>query len=121
MQPLLSTALVLSAPQDSRDLTERFEVSEGVVVNLWAESPQLYNPTGIDVDPRGRVWVIEDADYRSWNGSNKGLERPNGNRVVILEDTDGDGAADSSKVFVEDPDLKGPHGICVVPPRVYVS
>ena len=92
MQALLITALALFASQDSRVLTDRFEAPEGLVVSLWAESPQLYNPTGIDVDPRGRVWVIEDADYRSWNGANKGkavaATEPKGLRRASLGGSD---------------------------------
>src|SRR5215217_646053 len=59
---------------------------------VWAESPQLYNPTSIDVDHRGRVWVTEAVNYRSFK--NKGehiLHHEKGDRVLILEDTDGDG------------------------------
>ena len=121
MHPLLITAVVLSALQDPSILTDRFEAPEGVVVSLWAESPQLYNPAAIDVDPKGRVWVAEAVNYRRWGGRNPGVDHPEGDRIVILEDTDGDGAADSSKVFVQDADLTAPLGICVVPPRVYVS
>ena len=81
----------------------------------------VYNPAAIDVDPKGRVWVAEAINYRKWGGRNPGVDHPEGDRVVILEDTDGDGSADSSKVFVQDADLTAPLGICVVPPRVYVS
>lgn len=121
MQSLLIAAFVLSPSQDTTSLTERFEAPDGVEVSLWAESPNVYNPTAIDVDPKGRVWVTEAVNYRRWGGRNPGVDHPEGDRVVILEDADGDGVAESSKVFVQDADLTAPLGICVIPPRVYVS
>jgi putative membrane-bound dehydrogenase-like protein len=89
---------------------------------VWAESPQLYNPTNIDVDAKGRVWAVEAVNYRDFN--NKGeayFFRPKGDRVVILEDTDNDGKADKSTVFVQDTLLTAPMGIGVIGNKVYVS
>jgi hypothetical protein len=34
-------------------------VPDGLEVTLWAESPLFFNPTSIDVDYRGRIWVAE--------------------------------------------------------------
>jgi hypothetical protein len=52
--PLL--ALLALAPQSApADL--HLELPEGLEAALWAESPALFNPTAIDVDPRGRLWV----------------------------------------------------------------
>ena len=44
-----------------------------------------------------------------------------GDRILILTDTDGDGRADSSKVFVQDKDLRAPLGLAVIGNRVVVS
>lgn len=89
---------------------------------LWAESPMLYNPTNIDVDRKGRIWVTEAVNYRNYNNdSTKALHHPAGDRVMILEDTDGDGQADQSKVFVQDKDLISPVGIAVIGNQVIVS
>ena len=89
---------------------------------LWAESPMFYNPTNIDVDAKGRIWVTEAVNYRNYNNdSTKALHHSQGDRVMILEDTDGDGRADASKVFVQDKDLVSPLGIAVIGNRVYVS
>ena len=89
---------------------------------LWAESPMFYNPTNIDVDAKGRLWITEAVNYRNYNNdSTKALHHPDGDRVMILEDTDGDGRADASKVFVQDKDLLSPLGIAVIGNRVYVS
>jgi len=89
---------------------------------LWAESPLFNNPTNIDVDYRGRIWVTEAVNYRNFNNdSTKVLHHAKGDRVMILEDTDGDGKADASKVFVEDKDLVSPLGIAVIGNRVFVS
>ncbi|MEZ6020657.1 MAG: hypothetical protein R3F17_11295 [Planctomycetota bacterium] len=38
-----------------------WQVSGGATVNLFAESPGLFNPTAIDVDDAGRVWVAEGS------------------------------------------------------------
>ncbi|MCC6407353.1 MAG: DUF1080 domain-containing protein [Planctomycetes bacterium] len=103
------------------DLGDRFETAPGLGVTLWAQSPHLYNPTALDVDARGRLWVAEAVNYRKWNGRNPGLGFPEGDRVVILEDTDHDGVCDSSKVFVQDTDLVAPLGIAVLGARVIVS
>lgn len=90
--------------------------------SLWAESPMFYNPTNIDVDAKGRIWVTEAVNYRNFNNKpDKTLHHAEGDRVVILEDTDGDGKADASKVFVQDKDLVAPLGIAVLGNRVFVS
>lgn len=114
-------ALVLAfLPQAASELALDFEVADGLEVTLWAESPQLFNPTALDVDERGRVWVTEAVNYRLWN--NPGAKgRRAGDRVVVLEDTDGDGSCDSSRVFAQDPELVAPLGICVLGERVLVS
>lgn len=123
-------ALAFAAPQSEEsppaappatDVTPLFRVAEGLAVTLWAESPNVFNPTAIDVDARGRVWVTEAVNYRKWGGRNPGLAHEGGDRVVILEDTDGDGVADSSKVFVQEKDLVSPIGIAVIGDRVFVS
>jgi putative membrane-bound dehydrogenase-like protein len=118
---LLVPLLPLQEDSAPRDLTDGFEVADGLRVTLWGESPMLYNPAAIDVDERGRVWVAEAVNYRKWDGRNPGLDHPKGDRIVILEDTDGDGDADKSTVFAQDTDLVAPLGIAVVGSRVFVS
>ena len=77
---------------------------------LVAAEPMILNPTNIDIDPRGRIWAIECLNYRSYME-----QRPEGDRVVILEDTDGDGVADKEKTFFQSKELTNPLGICVLP------
>ena len=99
-----------------------FILPAGWNATLWAESPLFYNPTNMDIDMRGRIWVTEAVNYRDFN--NKPENRLNfeeGDRVMILEDTDGDGICDSSKVFVQDKDLVAPLGIAVIGHKVFVS
>jgi putative membrane-bound dehydrogenase-like protein len=89
---------------------------------LWAESPLFYNPTNMDVDTRGRIWVTEAVNYRNFNNDSlHHLHFAKGDRVMILEDTDHDGVADVSKVFVQDKDLISPLGIAVLDNKIYVS
>ncbi|MEJ7738626.1 MAG: PVC-type heme-binding CxxCH protein [Chitinophagaceae bacterium] len=89
---------------------------------LWAESPMFYNPTNMDVDIKGRIWVTEAVNYRDYNNDpSTFLHHPKGDRIMILEDTNGDGIADTSKVFVEDRDLISPVGIAVIGNKVVVS
>ena len=89
---------------------------------LWAESPMFYNPTNMDVDIKGRIWITEAVNYRNFNNdSAKFLHHAKGDRVIILEDRDGDGRADTSKVFVQDEDLISPLGIAVIGNKVIVS
>ncbi len=93
-----------------------FKVPEGLEVTLWATSPMLYNPANMDVDAKGRVWISEGVNYRSKSG-----RRPAGDRIMVLEDTDGDGKADKSHVFVQDPELTCPLGVAVFDNVVVVS
>jgi hypothetical protein len=87
-----------------------FKTPDGLTASLVAAEPDVVNPTNIDVDHRGRVWAVECVNYRRY-----GKIRPEGDRVVILEDKDGDGAADKSKVFFQSKELTNPLGICVLP------
>ena len=90
-----------------------FIVAKGLAVKPFA-TDQLSNPASIDVDDRGRVWVAEAFNYRK-------KTRQEGDRILILEDTDQDGRADQSKVFYQDPDIDGVHGVCVLGNLVIVS
>src|SRR5690606_12788251 len=65
----------------------------------------------------------EAVNYRTFNNdTTRNLFHPDGDRIVILEDTDHDGKADAAKVFVQDKDLHAPLGIAVIGGNsVYVS
>ncbi|WP_247237693.1 PVC-type heme-binding CxxCH protein [Telluribacter sp. SYSU D00476] len=123
-----TTLLPPSAPQRAflpvvaEDSTRLYAPAD-LDVTLWAEAPLFYNPTNMDIDARGRVWVTEAVNYRDFNTKpgERLSHRPKGDRVVILEDKDGDGKAESSKVFVEDSLLTAPLGIAVIGNKVIVS
>lgn len=94
-------------------------VAPGLEATLFAAEPMLANPTDIDVDARGRVWVCEAYNYRPAVNGNP--TRKEGDRIVILEDQNGDGKADVSKIFYQGADIESPLGIWVQGNKVIVS
>lgn len=96
------------------------KVYDGLQVELFASEPMFSNPTNMDIDSRGRVWITEAYNYRNqYNPKNP--YRKEGDRIMILEDTDGDGKADESKVFYQGTDVNAALGICVLGNKVIVS
>jgi putative membrane-bound dehydrogenase-like protein len=73
-------------------------LKEGYAVNAWAAEPMVAQPMAFCWDDRGRLWVAENLDYES---REEGFSNAGNSRILILEDTDRDGAADSRKVFME--------------------
>lgn len=99
--------------REPKDAVAGLDVAEGLEATLFASeasNPAMLNPTSIDIDHLGRVWVCEVVNYRHRNG-----ERKEGDRILILEDTDGDGIADKQTVFHQGHDVDSAHGICVLP------
>ncbi|MGZ8541990.1 MAG: PVC-type heme-binding CxxCH protein [Chitinophagaceae bacterium] len=94
-------------------------VAEGLEITAMATEPMLQNPTNIDVDERGRVWVCEAYNYRPDINGNP--TNALGDRILILEDNDGDGKADTAKIFYQGPELNSPLGICVLGNKVIIS
>lgn len=94
--------------------------TDDVQVTLFAHEPMLINPTNIDIDERGRVWVCEGYNYRySLNPDNP--YKKEGDRIVILEDADGDGVADKQTIFYQGEDINSALGIAVLGNKVIVS
>ncbi|SHN33166.1 putative membrane-bound dehydrogenase domain-containing protein [Cyclobacterium lianum] len=126
---LFSSGCQQEAPRQPFSLGEKYYddstglyLPEDLQATLWAESPQFFNPTNMDVDAKGRIWVTEALNYRLFrNDPEKFKNHAAGDRVMILEDADGDGVAESSKVFVQDEDLTAPLGISVIGNKVIVS
>jgi putative membrane-bound dehydrogenase-like protein len=93
-----------------------FKVPEGFEVTLWAATPMVHNPTNMDIDRDGRIWIAEGVRYRQhW------ARQPEGDRIIVLQDTDGDGKADSTHTFVQEPGLISPLGVAVIDNKVIVS
>jgi len=106
----------------ARNDSTRLYLPDDLEATLWAEAPMFYNPTNMDIDARGRVWITEAVNYRKFNNKpDERLDHPDGERIMILQDTNGDGKADNSKVFVQDPDIVSPLGIAVVGNKIIVS
>lgn len=97
-----------------------FKVADGLQVELFASEPRMTNPTNLDIDYRGRVWLTEGFNYR-FNINTSHPHKDIGDRILILEDTDGDGKADTSKVFYQDSSINAALGIAVLGNKVIVS
>lgn len=75
---------------------ENFELLDGYQVNLFASNPMLANPIHMHWDSRGRLWVACSWAYPQLKPGEVANDK-----IIILEDTDGDGAADKSTVFAD--------------------
>jgi putative membrane-bound dehydrogenase-like protein len=117
--PLFSLVLTALVPADTppAEALKTMSVPKGLVVQLFAAEPLVSNPTNLDVDERGRVWVTESGNY---DASPEEFDAK-GDKIVILEDTNGDGRADKRKVFYEHPSLNAPMGLALAPGRVYLA
>jgi putative membrane-bound dehydrogenase-like protein len=98
----LQTATPPLSPEES---AKKWHVREGYRIELVAAEPVVLDPVAFDWDAKGRLWVIEMADYPlGMDGNGKA-----GGRVVMLEDSNADGRYDKRTVIVND--LSYPTGI----------
>lgn len=82
------------APLPPDEATRTVRVPDGFDVTLVASEPDVVQPISFCFDDRGRLFVAEALNYGEWQATGN-------DRIVILEDTDGDGRAESRKVFYE--------------------
>lgn len=99
---------------------DNFDVADGLEVTTFAHEPMLIKPTNLTVDEHGRIWVLEGHNYRVSFREDHAV-RPEGDRIVILEDTDEDGVADTETTFYQGRDIDAAMGIAVLGDKVYVS
>lgn len=80
------------------EAVDAMTVREGFKVNAWASEPMITQPMAFAWDDRGRMWIAENRDYET---RGRGFSGSGDSKILILEDTDRDGTADSRKVFAE--------------------
>jgi putative heme-binding domain-containing protein len=84
-------------PDPDPELERRtFQVAEGFEVNLFAADPLLAKPIQMNFDAAGRLWVACSEVYPQIKPGQKANDK-----IIILEDTDGDGKADKTTVFAD--------------------
>jgi len=84
-------------PAPLSEAAARMLVPEGFGVELAAGEPDVRQPIAITIDPRGRLWVAECYSYPRWIKDGRGGR----DRILILEDADGNGSLEKRKVFRE--------------------
>ena len=80
--------------RSSRYAVAGLTTANGLEATLFTSEPTITNPTNIDVDHLGRVWVCEAYNYRPAINGNP--TKNEGDRIMVLEDTNGDGKSDKS-------------------------
>jgi glucose/arabinose dehydrogenase/lysophospholipase L1-like esterase len=104
----------ITSPQESM---KKMTLPEGYEINLFAsevEFPELENPVQIAFDAKGRLWVACMPTYPMYLPGT-----PPNCKILILEDTDGDGKADKKIVFADK--LHLPTGLEVADGGCYVA
>ena len=85
-----------NGPVAPAEAAGKMTLPEGFTATLFASEPDVRQPIAFTLDHRGRLWVAENFTYPAW------LQKPTEpDRIIILEDTDGDGHFDRRKVFWE--------------------
>ena len=82
-QPNAKYSVVEGVPRNISPPND-FVVPDSLAIEVFAASPMIHSPVAMDVDPQGRLWIIEDN---------------RGSRVTVLADTDHDGKADKATPF----------------------
>lgn len=115
----LLDSLSESQKREPQNALKGLSIHPELELKVFATEPMLQNPTNIDVDAKGRVWVLEAYNYRP--GINGNPTNAEGDKILILEDSNGDGLADKRSIFYQSKDLNSPLGIAVLDSMVIVS
>jgi len=100
--PVLSVSAF--AQRDLKDIPDpdpeierkSFIVADGFEVNLFAADPAIAKPIQMNFDPQGRLWIASSEVYPQIAPGQVANDR-----ILIVEDTDGDGRADKTSKFAE--------------------
>lgn len=87
---------VLNAGLSGIEAAKAMTPPKGFKITLAASEPDVVRPISFTIDARGRLWVVEGHTYPTPAPEGQGKDR-----ILILEDTDGDGTLDKRKVFME--------------------
>lgn len=90
------SSIRITSPQESK---KKFELPDGFEINLFAsevEFPELKNPVQFAFDNKGRLWVCTMESYPQYLPG-KNVD----DKILIFEDTNGDGRADKQTVFAD--------------------
>jgi putative heme-binding domain-containing protein len=104
--------------KDGKEALDALKVPAGYKIEQWAteqEFPDLAKPVTMAFDNKGRLWVAVIPSYPHWR---PGDAKPN-DKILILEDSNGDGKADKQTVFADHLNL--PIGFEIAADGVYVT
>lgn len=76
-----------------------FDIEPGFEIGLFAAEPMIEDPVAMAFDENGRLWVVEMQSYMPDIGGHDELVPTS--RIMVLDDVDGDGSADTATAFVE--------------------
>lgn len=92
-----NTEKAATSPMAPDEVVKTAKLPPGFVLSVFAAEPDVQNPISITTDERGRLWVAENY---SWAGGGAGgFDGEQRDRIVVLEDSDGDGKHDKRTVF----------------------
>ena len=83
-------------PADAALEKATFVVADGFEVNLFAADPAIAKPIQINFDRQGRLWIASSSVYPHIEPG-----KPSNDRILVLEDLDGDGVSDKTHVFAD--------------------
>jgi putative heme-binding domain-containing protein len=84
-------------PDPDPDIERKsFVVADGFEVNLFAADPMLAKPIQMNFDPSGRLWVASSEVYPQIAPGQTANDK-----ILVLEDTDGDGRSDRTSIFAD--------------------
>ena len=87
------------SPMSPQDALKALKLPAGFKATLFAAEPDVQNPIGMAWDAKGRMWVAENYTYAE---RAKRFDLGLKDRVIILEDKDWDGVAETRKVFTDE-------------------
>ena len=85
-----------STMEQAQQLVADMMLTDGFQAELIAAEPDVHQPIAFAIDERGRLWIAEAFSYPTKQPEGEGKDR-----ILILEDRDGDGTFETKTTFIE--------------------